>query len=208
MNPPCARCNKTVYPMEKMSVLDKVWHKGCFQCETCGLKLTLKTYKGYSKKPYCNTHYPTTKFTQVADTPENKRLAQQSKNQSQISYTSQSKKAVPLPSSPSSAPPPIRGYQPPEPAYPQPPREPDPVPYQQPLPSIVHEPLPPVPPQSSNQAKYQALYDYAAADDDEVSFAEGDYIIEVTVIDDGWMEGRVQRTGQYGMLPSNYVEKV
>ena len=35
----------------------------------------------------------------------------------------------------------------------------------------------------------------------------GDIIIDVTVIDDGWMEGRVQRTGQYGMLPSNYVEK-
>jgi len=30
----------------------------------------------------------------------------------------------------------------------------------------------------------------------------------VTVIDDGWMEGRVERTGQYGMLPSNYVERV
>ena len=56
--------------------------------------------------------------------------------------------------------------------------------------------------------KYQALYDYDAADDDEVSFMEGDIISEVTVIDDGWMEGRIERTGQYGMLPSNYVEKV
>ena len=36
----------------------------------------------------------------------------------------------------------------------------------------------------------------------------GDAIIDVTVIDEGWMEGRVQRTGQYGMLPSNYVEKM
>ena len=35
----------------------------------------------------------------------------------------------------------------------------------------------------------------------------GDAIIDVTVIDEGWMEGRVQRTGAYGMLPSNYVEK-
>ena len=52
------------------------------------------------------------------------------------------------------------------------------------------------------------MYDYSAADDDEVSFMEDDIITEVTVIDDGWMEGRVERTGQYGMLPSNYVEKV
>ena len=35
----------------------------------------------------------------------------------------------------------------------------------------------------------------------------GDEIVDVTVIDDGWMEGRVKRTGDYGMLPSNYVEK-
>ena len=53
-----------------------------------------------------------------------------------------------------------------------------------------------------------ALYDYTAADDDEVSFMEGDLVSDVTVIDDGWMEGRVERTGEYGMLPSNYVESI
>ena len=35
----------------------------------------------------------------------------------------------------------------------------------------------------------------------------GDTIIDVIVIDEGWMEGRVERTGAYGLLPSNYVEK-
>ena len=35
----------------------------------------------------------------------------------------------------------------------------------------------------------------------------GDVILDANVIDDGWMEGKVQRTGQAGMLPSNYVEK-
>ena len=40
-----------------------------------------------------------------------------------------------------------------------------------------------------------------------LSLSTGDEITEITVIDDGWMEGRVKRTGQYGMLPSNYVEK-
>ena len=52
------------------------------------------------------------------------------------------------------------------------------------------------------------MYDYTAADDDEVSFMDGDFIVDVTVIDDGWMEGRVERTGQFGMLPSNYVEEL
>jgi len=52
------------------------------------------------------------------------------------------------------------------------------------------------------------MFDYTAADEDEVSFREGDIIVEPNVIDDGWMEGRVERTGQFGMLPSNYVEKV
>ena len=52
------------------------------------------------------------------------------------------------------------------------------------------------------------MYDYAAADDDEVSFAEDDFIIHCEPIDDGWMMGTVEKTGQHGMLPSNYVEHV
>lgn len=35
----------------------------------------------------------------------------------------------------------------------------------------------------------------------------GDKIVDVNVIDDGWVEGRVVRTGKFGMLPSNYIEK-
>lgn len=35
----------------------------------------------------------------------------------------------------------------------------------------------------------------------------GDTIENVNVIDEGWVEGRVQRTGQFGMIPSNYIEK-
>lgn len=53
---------------------------------------------------------------------------------------------------------------------------------------------------------YLAVYEYEAQDSDEVSFSEGDRIIETEMIDDGWMYGRVERTGDYGMLPSNYVE--
>ena len=86
MNPPCAKCKKTVYPTEKLSCLDKIWHKLCFKCEGCGMTLNMKNYKGYNKLPYCNAHYPTTKFTTVADTPENRRLEKNTKNQSAIVY--------------------------------------------------------------------------------------------------------------------------
>lgn len=53
---------------------------------------------------------------------------------------------------------------------------------------------------------YKAMYDYEAQDDDEVSFLDGDLIINVSSIDGGWMTGEVQRTGQVGMLPANYVQ--
>lgn len=58
------------------------------------------------------------------------------------------------------------------------------------------------------QKRYRAVYDYTAADDDEVSFMDGDEIVDVEQIDDGWMYGRVARTGQQGMLPANYVEAI
>eukprot|EP00062_Callorhinchus_milii_P005608 gi/632945226/ref/XP_007887935.1/ PREDICTED: nebulette isoform X6 [Callorhinchus milii] len=53
---------------------------------------------------------------------------------------------------------------------------------------------------------FRAMYDYTAADDDEVSFKDGDFIVNVQAIDEGWMYGTVQRTGNTGMLPANYVE--
>ncbi|XP_049633779.1 nebulette isoform X3 [Suncus etruscus] len=61
---------------------------------------------------------------------------------------------------------------------------------------------------SPNLRTYRAMYDYSAQDEDEVSFRDGDYIINVQPIDDGWMYGTVQRTGKTGMLPANYIEFV
>ena len=54
----------------------------------------------------------------------------------------------------------------------------------------------------------KAMYDYDAADSDEVGFREGDLIVFCQPIDAGWMEGTVEKSGQRGMLPSNYVEKI
>ncbi|KRX83597.1 LIM and SH3 domain protein F42H10.3 [Trichinella sp. T6] len=80
----CARpdCGKTVYPMEELKCLDQVWHKQCFRCTACNMVLTMKNYKGYEKQPYCEAHYPKTKASVVADTPEMRRLQENTKNQS------------------------------------------------------------------------------------------------------------------------------
>lgn len=63
-------------------------------------------------------------------------------------------------------------------------------------------------PSGRPQKRYRALYDYTAADDDEVSFMDGDVIVDAYQIDEGWMLGRVERTGQQGMLPANYVDAI
>ncbi|XP_045209842.1 LIM and SH3 domain protein 1-like isoform X3 [Mercenaria mercenaria] len=82
----CGRCNKTVYPTEELKCLDKTWHKGCFKCQVCNMTLNMKNYKGYEKLPYCNAHYPQTKHTAVADTPESRRIAENTKIQSNKEY--------------------------------------------------------------------------------------------------------------------------
>lgn len=50
------------------------------------MTLNLKTYKGYDKNPYCNAHVPQVKYTPVVDTPEARRLAENTRIQSNIKY--------------------------------------------------------------------------------------------------------------------------
>ncbi|CAB3262061.1 unnamed protein product [Arctia plantaginis] len=86
MNKTCARCEKTVYPTEELKCLDKVWHKGCFKCQECSMTLNMRTYKGYGKLPYCEAHVPKAKPTTMAETPELKRIAENTKIQSNVNY--------------------------------------------------------------------------------------------------------------------------
>lgn len=63
---------------------------------------------------------------------------------------------------------------------------------------------------SGNGAKvtWVALYDYSAHDDDEVSFNEGDTVLNVAPLpDEGWSSGTVERTGRSGSFPEAYVEE-
>lgn len=86
MSKRCARCEKAVYPLEELKCLDKIWHKGCFKCQECGMTLSMKTYKGFNKLPYCEAHIPKAKATTVAETPEMRRLAENTKIQSNVQY--------------------------------------------------------------------------------------------------------------------------
>ncbi|XP_060884019.1 LIM and SH3 domain protein 1-like isoform X2 [Labrus mixtus] len=229
MNPPCGRCNKPVYPTEKINCLDKYWHKGCFSCEVCKMALSMTTYKGFEKKPYCSMHYPKTSFTIVTDTPENLRLKQQSMLNSQALYKedfekNKGKGFSVVSDTPemqrlkktqdqisnikyheefeksrirSDAPPPenrqdFEGQQPNQERCSQP--------VGQVRPAAVAPP--------AGGKRFQAIYSYTAADADEVSLQEGDLISDVEQIDEGWMFGLNQRSGQRGLLPANYVRPV
>uniref|UniRef100_A0AAQ5Z486 LIM and SH3 domain protein 1 n=1 Tax=Amphiprion ocellaris TaxID=80972 RepID=A0AAQ5Z486_AMPOC len=224
MNPMCGRCNLVVYPTEKVNCLDKYWHKGCFSCEVCKMTLNMKNYKGFEKRPYCNAHYPKTNFTAVADTPENLRLKQQSKIQSTVLYKEDFEKNKGRGFSVVTDTPEMQRLKKTQdqisnktcfnsflyvPVFVS-------AAYQvsaasqnfhyDPAPEPVRQAAAAPPPSAGK--RYRAVYDYSAADEDEVSFVDGDVIVDVQQIDEGWMYGRVERTGQQGMLPANYVEAV
>jgi len=48
-----------------------------------------------------------------------------------------------------------------------------------------------------------AVYEYEAGGDDELGFGEGDLIVNIEIIDEGWWRGECN--GRYGLFPSNYV---
>ncbi|XP_017784252.1 PREDICTED: LIM and SH3 domain protein F42H10.3 [Nicrophorus vespilloides] len=309
MSKKCARCEKTVYPTEELKCLDKVWHKICFKCFECGMSLNMRNYKGFNKAPYCEAHIPKAKATTMAETPELRRIAENTKIQSNVKYHADFEKskgkftqvaddpemlrikqntkiisnvayhgelqrkaemeqkrtinengfretplasvvdqtnanvvplmpAVAMPQTATNVPAPQQQQQQqqqPQIGNPQnigkisdyDPTVVNSSPYSASRNSqtliytsdqgavnnpparhigSVHD----IDPVNHNYGSlgrvYKAMYDYEAQDDDEVSFQDGDLIINVSSIDGGWMTGEVQRTGQVGMLPANYVQ--
>ncbi|XP_049620358.1 nebulin-related-anchoring protein isoform X2 [Suncus etruscus] len=68
----CSRCGYGVYPAEKISCLDQIWHKACFHCETCKMMLSVNNFVSHQKKPYCHAHNPKNNtFTSVYQSPLN-----------------------------------------------------------------------------------------------------------------------------------------
>nr|UEK51458.1 drebrin-like protein B-like protein 1 [Parasacculina yatsui] len=53
----------------------------------------------------------------------------------------------------------------------------------------------------------QAMYDYQAADDTEITFDPGDIITNIDRVDPGWWQG-LAASGQFGLFPANFVELI
>lgn len=51
-----------------------------------------------------------------------------------------------------------------------------------------------------------AEYDYDREEDNEISFKEGDIIVEIDFIDLDWWSGKHADTGEVGVFPGNYVK--
>ncbi|EDO14673.1 hypothetical protein Kpol_325p12 [Vanderwaltozyma polyspora DSM 70294] len=66
-------------------------------------------------------------------------------------------------------------------------------------------PPPPRKPAQSGGPSAVAEYDYDAAEDNELTFVEGDKIVNIEFVDDDWWLGELEKTGEKGLFPSNYV---
>ncbi|KAG6532568.1 LIM domain-containing protein WLIM2b-like [Zingiber officinale] len=53
----CASCNKTAYPLEKVTVEGEIYHKTCFKCFKGGCTLTASSYAALDGVLYCKHHF-------------------------------------------------------------------------------------------------------------------------------------------------------
>ncbi|KAL5727542.1 LIM domain-containing protein WLIM2a [Ranunculus cassubicifolius] len=53
----CATCNKTAYPLEKVTVEGESYHKSCFRCAHGGCALTPSSYAALDGVLYCKHHF-------------------------------------------------------------------------------------------------------------------------------------------------------
>ncbi|KAI8929978.1 hypothetical protein BC831DRAFT_441799 [Entophlyctis helioformis] len=53
----CTVCQKVVYPMDKLSADDKVFHKACLRCGHCQKVLSLGNYAALNGVFYCKPHF-------------------------------------------------------------------------------------------------------------------------------------------------------
>lgn len=55
--PRCSACQKVVYPLESLHVMDRIFHKYCFRCRKCQRTLSVRTFNVGNGHPYCEPHY-------------------------------------------------------------------------------------------------------------------------------------------------------
>ncbi|RAL01487.1 putative actin binding protein [Aspergillus ibericus CBS 121593] len=73
-----------------------------------------------------------------------------------------------------------------------------------PVTRVIESPAPAPAPAPVNESTATALYDYEAAEDNELSFPEGAEITNVEFPDDDWWLG--EYLGKKGLFPANYVQ--
>jgi late competence protein required for DNA uptake (superfamily II DNA/RNA helicase) len=49
----CDACGKNVYPQEKVTADNRIWHKSCFRCLRCNNVLKLGSFAAMEGKFYC-----------------------------------------------------------------------------------------------------------------------------------------------------------
>jgi len=82
---------------------------------------------------------------------------------------------------------------------------PEPTPARhEPLPMAESAPPAGLPGRSDHGATATGLYDYEAAEDNELSFPEGAKITNVEFPDEDWWSG--EHGGRSGLFPANYVQ--
>ncbi|KAG0637958.1 hypothetical protein HOY80DRAFT_907008 [Tuber brumale] len=59
--------------------------------------------------------------------------------------------------------------------------------------------------EGANGKRAVVLYDYDAAEENEISLVEGQVVGEIDMVDEDWWAGR-NAAGEHGLFPSNYVE--
>jgi len=74
-------------------------------------------------------------------------------------------------------------------------------------------PRPPVPPPPSSvpaaaRERYRCTVSYPASSEYELELRHGDVVVLLRRRDDGWCKGRLERTGQTGLFPSSFVQKI
>uniref|UniRef100_A0A1B0G372 SH3 domain-containing protein n=1 Tax=Glossina morsitans morsitans TaxID=37546 RepID=A0A1B0G372_GLOMM len=99
MNKTCARCQKIVYPIEELKCLDKLSRTLALPQQAVSshynywvVQLDLFPISGFNKTKN-RLHIPKAKATAIADTPELKRIAENTKIQSNVKYHEDFEKA-------------------------------------------------------------------------------------------------------------------
>ncbi|KAL3321118.1 LIM domain and actin-binding protein 1 [Cichlidogyrus casuarinus] len=53
----CFQCEKRVYPLDRLSTGDRVYHKSCFRCNECNRTLSATNFAKLEGIILCKPHY-------------------------------------------------------------------------------------------------------------------------------------------------------